>query len=92
MAVGNGSGAPQVRPWEVRVGDVIGTGEKSYTVELIGGPQTAPKQWTFFGRDRFRAAVHKHVRRGRLGEQVRQSVMTRARQKQTKFFQRSTLA
>ncbi|MDR3654584.1 MAG: hypothetical protein P4L48_02615 [Mycobacterium sp.] len=51
MAVGNASGAPQVRPWEVRVGDVIGTGEKSYTVKLIGGPQTAPKQWTFFGRD-----------------------------------------
>ncbi len=51
MAMGNGSGAPQVRPWEVRVGDVIGTSELRYTVKLIGGPQATPKQWTFFGRD-----------------------------------------
>jgi hypothetical protein len=45
------SDAPQVRPWEVRVGDIIGTGRLRYTVKLIGGPQTTPKQWTFFGRD-----------------------------------------
>jgi hypothetical protein len=51
MALGNGYDAPQIRPWEVRVGDVIGTSELRYTVKLIGGPQTAPKQWTFFGRD-----------------------------------------
>jgi len=51
MTMGNGFGAPQVRPWEVRVGDVIGTSELRYTVKLIGGPQATPKQWTFFGRD-----------------------------------------
>ncbi|CPR12273.1 hypothetical protein BN971_03567 [Mycobacterium bohemicum DSM 44277] len=49
--MGTGHDAPQVRPWEVRVGDVIGTTGLRYTVKLIGGPQTTPKQWTFFGRD-----------------------------------------
>ncbi len=51
MAMGNGFDTPQVRPWEVRVGDVIGTSSRQYTVKLIGGPQATPKQWTFFGRD-----------------------------------------
>ncbi len=51
MVVGNGLDAPQVRPWEVRVGDIIGTSKLRYTVKLIGGPQATPKQWTFFGRD-----------------------------------------
>ena len=54
MATGSWSDAPQIHPWEVRVGDVIGTvnpTERRYTVRLIGGPQTTPKQWTFFGRD-----------------------------------------
>lgn len=54
MADGNWCDAPQIHPWEVRVGDVIGTvgsSERRIAVKLIGGPQKAPKQWTFFGRD-----------------------------------------
>jgi hypothetical protein len=47
----SGLEAPQIRPWEVRVGDVIGASGLRYTVKLIGGPQATPKQWTFFGRD-----------------------------------------
>jgi hypothetical protein len=46
--------APQVHPSNIRVGDIIGTTRPSArrcTVKLIGGPQTAPRQWTFFSRD-----------------------------------------
>jgi hypothetical protein len=54
MAIQNWSEAPQIHPSEIRVGDIIGTIDPShlrYTVKLIGGPQKAPRQWTFFGRD-----------------------------------------
>ena len=46
--------APQVHPSHIRVGDIIGTIQPSArrcTVKLIGEPQTAPRQWTFFSRD-----------------------------------------
>ena len=48
------SDAPRVHPWDVRVGDLIGTvtqTEMRYRVKLIGEPQSNPRQWTFFGRD-----------------------------------------
>ncbi|OBK52910.1 hypothetical protein [Mycobacterium sp. 1081908.1] len=44
----------QIHPSKVRVGDVIGTANRTdlrYTVKIIGGPQTTPQRWTFFGRD-----------------------------------------
>jgi hypothetical protein len=44
----------QIHPSQIRVGDVIGATrgiDLRYTVKLISGPQTSPKQWTFFGRD-----------------------------------------
>jgi hypothetical protein len=50
----NWSDAPQIHPWEVRVGDLIGTApptEMRYTVKLISEPHSSPKRWTFFGRD-----------------------------------------
>ncbi|HWF27052.1 MAG TPA: hypothetical protein VG327_01515 [Mycobacterium sp.] len=46
--------AQEIHPSEIRVGDVIGTIDPTrlrYTVKLIGGPQTSPRQWTFFCRD-----------------------------------------
>jgi hypothetical protein len=54
MATHNWHDAPQIHPSEIRVGDVIGTILPSplrYRVKLISGPQVAPRQWTFFGRD-----------------------------------------
>ncbi|MCV7200304.1 hypothetical protein [Mycobacterium angelicum] len=54
MAVQSWWDAPQIHPSEIRVGDIIGTlrpTDLRYTVKLISGPQTDPKQWTFFGRD-----------------------------------------
>ena len=44
----------QIHPSQIRVGDVIGTmpaTDLPYTVKLIGGPQSGPQRWTFFGRD-----------------------------------------
>ncbi|AKN16161.1 hypothetical protein [Mycobacterium haemophilum] len=46
--------APEIHPSQIRVGDLIGTKQPTqlrYTVKLISGPQTTPRQWTFFGRD-----------------------------------------
>ncbi|MCV7078155.1 hypothetical protein [Mycobacterium szulgai] len=46
--------APQIRPSEIRVGDIIGTTrptDERYTVRMISSPQKSPGQWTFFGRD-----------------------------------------
>ena len=46
--------APEIHPSQIQVGDIIGTVDPSNrrcTVKLIGGPQTAPRQWTFFSRD-----------------------------------------
>ena len=54
MVIQNWCDASQIHPSEIRVGDVIGTMRATnlrYTVKLIGGPQTSPRQWTFFGRD-----------------------------------------
>jgi hypothetical protein len=54
MALQNWSDAPQIHPSDIRVGDVIGTlqpTELRLTVKLIGGPQSTPRQWTFFGQD-----------------------------------------
>lgn len=54
MAIQNWCDAPQIHPSEIRVGDIIGAIRRTnlrYTVKLISGPQTSPRQWTFFGRD-----------------------------------------
>ncbi|KAA8967035.1 hypothetical protein [Mycobacterium sp.] len=54
MATQNRCDAPQIHPSQVRVGDIIGATNPlglRYTVKLISGPQTTPRQWTFFGRD-----------------------------------------
>jgi hypothetical protein len=54
MAKQNSWDAPQIHPSQIRVGDIIGTTHPiglRYTVKLISGPQTTPRQWTFFGRD-----------------------------------------
>jgi hypothetical protein len=54
MTIQNWRDAPQIHPSEIRVGDIIGTmrdTEQRYTVRLISGPRTGPKQWTFFCRD-----------------------------------------
>lgn len=54
MPIENWCDAPQIHPSQVRVGDIIGTLHETklrLTVKLIGGPQTAPRQWTFFTRD-----------------------------------------
>ena len=54
MSIQNWCDAPQIHPSQIRVGDVIGTMNPTdlrYTVKLISGPQTTPRQWTFFGRD-----------------------------------------
>jgi hypothetical protein len=54
MAIGSWADAPQIRPSDIRVGDVIGSTDPShrgYTVKMISAPQTQPGKWTFFGRD-----------------------------------------
>jgi hypothetical protein len=54
MGIQNWSEAPQIHPADIRVGDIIGTLQPTQlrlTVKMIGGPQTAPRRWTFFGRD-----------------------------------------
>lgn len=54
MAIQNWCDAPQIHPSQVRVGDVIGTlrpTDLRLTVKLISGPQTTPRQWTFFSSD-----------------------------------------
>jgi hypothetical protein len=54
MVIQHGCDAPQIHPSQVRVGDIIGATNPlglRYTVKLISGPQTSPRQWTFFGRD-----------------------------------------
>jgi hypothetical protein len=54
VAIQNWCDAPEIHPSRIRVGDIIGTLRQStvrYTVKLISGPQKAPRQWTFFGRD-----------------------------------------
>ena len=46
--------APEIHPSKIRVGDVIGATRPThmrYTVKMISGPQSGPKQWTFFGAD-----------------------------------------
>jgi hypothetical protein len=54
MGIQNWRDAPQIHPSDIRVGDIIGTMDPNhlpYTVKLISGPRTRPRQWTFFGRD-----------------------------------------
>lgn len=54
VAIQDWCDAPEIHPSRIRVGDIIGTLRQSkvrYTVKLISGPQKAPRQWTFFGRD-----------------------------------------
>jgi hypothetical protein len=54
MAIQSSRDAPQTHPSQIRVGDTIGATSATglrYTVKLISGPQTTPRQWTFFGRD-----------------------------------------
>jgi hypothetical protein len=54
MAIQNWCDAPQIHPSQIRVGDIIGTlrpTQRRLTVKMIGGPQTTPRRWTFFGRD-----------------------------------------
>ena len=54
MGVQDSCDAPEYHPSEIRVGDVIGTVRPTnnrYTVKLVSGPQSGPRQWTFFGRD-----------------------------------------
>ena len=44
----------QIHPSKVRVGDVIGTANRTelrYTVKIISGPGDTKTVWTFFGRD-----------------------------------------
>jgi hypothetical protein len=46
--------AIEIHPSQIRVGDIIGTRrptESRLTVKMISGPQTGPRQWTFFSRD-----------------------------------------
>jgi hypothetical protein len=54
VVIQNWCDAPQIHPSQIRVGDVIGTlrpTELRLTVKLISGPQTTPRQWTFFSSD-----------------------------------------
>jgi hypothetical protein len=54
MAIQSWNEAPEIRPSDIRIGDVIGTPKPTglrYTVKMIGGPQKSPGQWTFFCRD-----------------------------------------
>lgn len=54
MSTQNWGDAPQIHPSQIRVGDVIGTRrptELRLTVKMISGPQSGPRQWTFFSRD-----------------------------------------
>ena len=54
MATQNWCDAPQIHPSQIRVGDIIGTLQPTQlrlTVKMISGPQTTPRQWTFFSRD-----------------------------------------
>lgn len=54
IAIHNPGDESQIHPSKIRVGDIIGTTRPiglRYAVKLISGPQTTPRQWTFFGRD-----------------------------------------
>jgi hypothetical protein len=54
VSIQNWPDAPQIHPSQIQVGDIIDTTRPTglrYTVKLISGPQTTPRQWTFFGRD-----------------------------------------
>ena len=54
IAIQNCRDASQIHPSQIRVGDIIGTTRPiglRYVVKLISGPQTTPRQWTFFSRD-----------------------------------------
>ncbi len=54
MNIQNWCDAPEIHPWQIRVGDVIGTQQPTelrLTVKLISGPQKSPRKWTFFSRD-----------------------------------------
>ncbi|WP_163711056.1 hypothetical protein [Mycobacterium timonense] len=54
MSTQNWCDAPEIHPSQIRVGDVIGTRrptELRLTVKMISGPQSDPRQWTFFSRD-----------------------------------------
>jgi hypothetical protein len=46
--------APEIHPSKIRVGDTIGTLHETslrYTVKMVSVPHSAPRRWTFFGRD-----------------------------------------
>ncbi|MEE6177895.1 hypothetical protein [Mycobacterium sp. 050134] len=69
MAIQNWCDAPEIHPSQVRVGDIIGTlrpTELRLEVKLISGPQTTPRQWTFFTRD-----DNGHQRTNTFGEDER---------------------
>ncbi|BCZ22780.1 hypothetical protein MYSE111917_04675 [Mycobacterium senriense] len=54
MAMENWCDAVEIHPSQIRVGDIIGTRrptELRLTVRMISGPQSGPRQWTFFSRD-----------------------------------------
>jgi hypothetical protein len=46
--------AAEIHPSKIRVGDTIGTLRETslrYTVKMVSVPHSAPRKWTFFGRD-----------------------------------------
>ena len=54
MATQNWCDAPEIHPSKIRVGDTIGTLHETslrYTVKMVSVPHSAPRKWTFFGRD-----------------------------------------
>jgi hypothetical protein len=54
MSIQDWRDAAEIHPSEIRVGDIISTlgpTHLRYTVKMISGPQTSPKQWTSFGSD-----------------------------------------
>ncbi|GAH64681.1 unnamed protein product, partial [marine sediment metagenome] len=54
VTVQNWCDAPEIHPSQIRVGDIIGTLRETtlrYTVKMVSVPHSAPRRWTFFGRD-----------------------------------------
>jgi len=54
VVIQNWCDAPDIHPSQIRVGDIIGSLRDTtlrYQVKLISVPQSAPRRWTFFGRD-----------------------------------------
>jgi hypothetical protein len=54
VTIQNWCDAPEIHPSKIRVGDIIGTLRETslrYTVKMVSVPHSAPRKWTFFGRD-----------------------------------------